>query len=68
VCCAGSRLFVQEGVADEVIRKLKNRIETLIVGDPLDKNTDIGAINSKEQLATIHKYIKIGKDEGQRFL
>jgi aldehyde dehydrogenase (NAD+) len=67
VCCAGSRLFVQEGVADEVIRKLKNRIETLIVGDPLDKNTDIGAINSKEQLATIHKYIKIGKDEGNDF-
>ena len=50
VCCAGSRLFVQEGVADLVIRKLKDRMETLIVGDPLDKNTDIGAINSKEQL------------------
>ena len=64
VCCAGSRLFVQEGVADEVIRKLKDRMETLIVGDPLDKNTDIGAINSKEQLATINKYLKIGKDEG----
>lgn len=64
VCCAGSRLFVQEGVADEVIRKLKDRMETLIVGDPLDKNTDIGAINSKEQLATINKFLKIGKDEG----
>ena len=64
VCCAGSRLFVQEPVADEVIRKLKDRLETLYVGDPLDKNTDIGAINSKEQLDTIKKYIKIGKDEG----
>lgn len=67
VCCAGSRLFVQEGVADLVIRKLKDRMETLIVGDPLDKNTDIGAINSKEQLKTINNYIKIGKDEGADF-
>lgn len=64
VCCAGSRLFIQENVADKVIQKLKDRIETLIVGDPLDKNTDIGAINSKEQLATINKYIKIGINEG----
>ena len=55
VCCAGSRLFVQESVADIVIRKLKNRIDTLIIGDPLDKNTDIGAINSKKQLQTIRK-------------
>ena len=47
VCCAGSRLFVQESVADEVISKLRDRMETLIVGDPLDKNTDIGAINSR---------------------
>lgn len=67
VCCAGSRLFVQEGVADTVIRKLKDRLETLIVGDPLDKNTDIGAINSKAQLATINKYIEIGKKEGADF-
>lgn len=67
VCCAGSRLFVQEGVADTVIRKLKDRMETLIVGDPLDKNTDIGAINSKQQLATINKYIEIGKNEGADF-
>jgi aldehyde dehydrogenase (NAD+) len=67
VCCAGSRLFVQEGVADVVIRKLKDRLETLIVGDPLDKNTDIGAINSKAQLATINKYIEIGKKEGADF-
>ena len=64
VCCAGSRLFVQESVFDEVIRKLKDRIETLIVGDPLDKNTDIGAINSKQQMETIHKYLKIGEKEG----
>ncbi|MFN5846176.1 MAG: aldehyde dehydrogenase family protein [Flavobacteriia bacterium] len=64
VCCAGSRLFVQENVADRVIAKLKQRMESLYVGDPLDKNTDIGAINSKEQLDTITKYIKIGKEEG----
>lgn len=64
VCCAGSRLYVQESVAKEVIRKLKDRIESLIVGDPMDKNTDIGAINSKQQLETIQKYIGIGKKEG----
>lgn len=64
VCCAGSRLYVQESVAKQVIRKLKDRIQTLIVGDPLDKNTDIGAINSKQQLDTINKYVKIGKQEG----
>jgi aldehyde dehydrogenase (NAD+) len=64
VCCAGSRLFVQESVAEKVIEKLKQRIQTLYVGDPLDKNTDIGAINSQEQLKTIEKYIKIGIAEG----
>ncbi|MEO6305048.1 MAG: aldehyde dehydrogenase family protein, partial [Bacteroidia bacterium] len=64
VCCAGSRLFVQENVAEEVIQKLKARMETLIVGDPLDKNTDIGAINSKEQLDKINEYLKIGSGEG----
>lgn len=64
VCCAGSRLFVQESVYNTVLRKLKDRIETLIVGDPLDKNTDIGAINSKNQLDIIHKYIEIGRNEG----
>ncbi len=64
VCCAGSRLYVQESVAKEVVRKLRDRIETLIVGDPLDKNTDIGAINSRQQLQTIQKYISIGKKEG----
>jgi aldehyde dehydrogenase (NAD+) len=64
VCCAGSRLFVQEGIADELIRKLKDRMETLIVGNPLDKNTDVGAINSKEQLDKINHYIKLGVNEG----
>lgn len=64
VCCAGSRLFVQESVAEVVIAKLKHRLNSLYVGDPLDKNTDIGAINSKEQLETINKYIAIGKNEG----
>jgi len=64
VCCAGSRLFVQESVAPIVLRKLKDRLETLIVGDPLDKNTDIGAINSKQQLEVIQKYLAIGQKEG----
>ena len=64
VCCAGSRLFVEEGVYDEVIRKLKHRMRSLVVGDPLDKNTDIGAINSREQLGTINKYLKIGQADG----
>lgn len=64
VCCAGSRLLVQESVADEVVQKLKERMETLIVGDPLDKNTDIGAINSANQLETIESYLKLGSAEG----
>ena len=64
VCCAGSRLYVQEGVAEEVISKLKDRMDTLIIGDPLDKNTDIGAINSKMQLKKIIEITKSGKDEG----
>ncbi|MGB3870969.1 MAG: aldehyde dehydrogenase family protein [Flavobacteriales bacterium] len=64
VCCAGSRLYVEEAVYDEVLRKLKHRMNSLVVGDPLDKNTDIGAINSKEQLGTINKYLKIGQEEG----
>ncbi len=64
VCCAGSRLLVQEGVAEQVIRKLKRRMETLVLGDPLDKNTDIGAINSKEQLGRITKLVDCGEEEG----
>jgi aldehyde dehydrogenase (NAD+) len=64
VCCAGSRLYVQESVAQEVIRKLKDRMETLVIGNPLDKNTDIGAINSKMQLEKICSYVDLGKSEG----
>ena len=67
VCCAGSRLYVQESVAKIVVQKLKDRLETLIVGDPMDKNTDIGAINSQQQLDVINKYIQIGKKEGAEF-
>ncbi|QSR27675.1 betaine-aldehyde dehydrogenase [Nocardioides aromaticivorans] len=64
VCCAGSRLLVQESVADEVLGKLKRRMGTLRVGDPLDKNTDIGAINSAEQLARIRELSEVGESEG----
>jgi aldehyde dehydrogenase (NAD+) len=64
VCCAGSRLFVQESILGDVIERLKTRMETLRVGDPLDKNTDVGAINSKAQLATIHKYLEAGEQQG----
>lgn len=64
VCCAGSRLLVQEGVADKVVNKLKKRMERLIVGNPLDKNTDIGAINSKEQLVKIKELVKVASKEG----
>jgi aldehyde dehydrogenase (NAD+) len=64
VCCAGSRLFVQESVVSEVVEKLTIRLKSLRLGDPMDKNTDIGAINSKSQLATINRYLKIGDDEG----
>ncbi len=63
VCCAGSRLYVQEGVAEEVMSKLKHRMDTLIVGSPLDKNTDIGAINSKMQLDKIKELVQSGRDE-----
>ncbi|HEY4441624.1 MAG TPA: aldehyde dehydrogenase family protein [Candidatus Elarobacter sp.] len=64
VCCAGSRLLVQESVHDEVVEKLKARIETLRVGDPLDKNTDIGAINSAAQHAKIRELVESGVAEG----
>ena len=63
-CCAGSRLLVQESVAGEVLERLKRRMGTLRVGDPLDKNTDIGAINSAEQLARIRELSDIGEAEG----
>jgi len=64
VCCAGSRLFVQEGIYSTVIKKLRDRIQTLRVGNPLDKNTDIGAINSKPQLDKIRELVQSGVDEG----
>ena len=64
VCCAGSRLLVQENIADEVVDRLKRRLTTLRVGDPLDKNTDVGAINSAAQLARITELSKAGEDEG----
>ena len=64
VCCAGSRLLVQEGIADELLARLKRRIAVLRVGDPLDKNTDIGAINSKEQLTKIQQLVQSGVAEG----
>ncbi|WP_328996653.1 aldehyde dehydrogenase family protein [Kribbella sp. NBC_01245] len=64
VCCAGSRLLVQESVYDEVLALLKRRMSTLRVGDPLDKNTDVGAINSSEQLIKIRELSQVGEDEG----
>lgn len=64
VCCAGSRLFVEESVAKTVTEKLKNRMRQLRVGNPLDKNTDIGAINSTTELLKIQKLVEIGKTEG----
>lgn len=64
VCCAGSRLYVQEPVFEKVLQKLKDRLQSLTIGDPLDKNTDIGAINSKKQLTTINNYIELGLQEG----
>jgi len=64
VCCAGSRLLVQESIYEQVIAKLKRRMGTLRVGDPLDKNTDIGAINSREQLEKIKELVAAGEEEG----
>jgi aldehyde dehydrogenase (NAD+) len=64
VCCAGSRLLVQESVVDEVLARLKRRLATLRLGDPLDKNTDVGAINSADQLAKIESLALSGETEG----
>jgi aldehyde dehydrogenase (NAD+) len=64
VCCAGSRLLVQESIFEPVITKLKRRLSTLRVGDPLDKNTDVGAINSRMQLDKITELVQAGRDEG----
>ena len=63
VCCAGSRVLVQEGIAEELTRKLESRMETLILGDPLDKNTDIGAINNQAQLDKINEYLAEAKQQ-----
>ena len=68
VCCAGSRLFVQEGVFAPVIRKLRDRIATLRVGNPLDKNTDIGAINSRMQLEKICELVDSGVKQGAKLI
>jgi aldehyde dehydrogenase (NAD+) len=64
VCCAGSRLFVQESVFEPLLEKLKDRLSTLRVGDPLDKNTDVGAINSSQQLQKIEELVESGVEEG----
>jgi aldehyde dehydrogenase (NAD+) len=64
VCCAGSRLLVQESIAETLVDKLKDRLSTIRVGDPLDKNTDVGAINSKSQLEKITELVQSGVDEG----
>lgn len=67
VCCAGSRVLIEESIAETVVKKLKRRMKELRVGDPLDKNTDIGAINSYEQLNKIKELVKIGKSEGDYY-
>ncbi len=64
VCCAGSRLFVQESIYEPLVEKLKRRLSTLRVGDPLDKNTDVGAINSRMQLQKIEELVASGREEG----
>src|SRR5204862_7270163 len=64
VCCAGSRLLVQESVFEPVLDKLKDRLQTLRVGGPLDKNTDVGAINSAAQLQKIKELVESGVEEG----
>jgi aldehyde dehydrogenase (NAD+) len=64
VCCAGSRLLVQESIYEPLVAKLKRRMGTLRVGDPLDKNTDVGAINSKQQLDKIEELVAAGREEG----
>ncbi len=68
VCCAGSRLLVQEGVFPQVIRKLRDRIATLRLGDPLDKNTDVGAINSRKQLKKICELVDSGLQQGAQLV
>lgn len=67
VCCAGSRLLVEECIVDEVVKKLKRRLDQIRVGNPLDKNTDLGAINSLEQLEKIRELVEMGRKEGGEF-
>ncbi len=67
VCCAGSRLLVEESIATTIVKKLKQRMAHLRVGNPLDKNTDIGAINSKMELDKIRHLVQVGKDEGGEY-
>jgi aldehyde dehydrogenase (NAD+) len=67
VCCAGSRLLAQESIVEPLIDKLKDRLATIRVGDPLDKNTDVGAINSRQQLEKITELVESGKAEGAEF-
>jgi len=64
VCCAGSRLLVEESVHDTIVKKLRDRMATLRLGDPLDKNTNVGAINSKMQLKRIQELVESGEEEG----
>jgi aldehyde dehydrogenase (NAD+) len=64
VCCAGSRLLLQENIVDDFVSRLKERMAKIRVGDPMDKNTDLGAINSSAQLSKIHEMSKAGSDEG----
>ena len=66
VCCAGSRLFVQESIAEPFVERLKDRLSTLRVGDPLDKNTDVGAINNAAQLAKIEELVEAGRPRAPR--
>ena len=68
VCCAGSRLLAQESIVEPLIEKLKDRLSTIRVGDPLDKNTDVGAINSKSQLEKITELVESGRGRGRRDL
>jgi aldehyde dehydrogenase (NAD+) len=64
VCCAGSRLLVQESILETVVTKLRHRLASLRVGDPMDKNTDVGAVNSAAQLERIREYLRLGREEG----
>ncbi len=66
VCCAGSRLLVQESILETVIQKLEHRLASLRMGDPLDKNTDVGAVNSREQLTRIEGYLRVAEEEGAK--